>query len=79
MMLGNHPELHEGEIWLQNCTEEDFKFVPYNTKRLGRSAFYTDCFFEKCYYPPHIRPVFVQVSEMRKLNPENPALLLRKD
>jgi len=35
----NHPERREDEIYLCNTSEEEFRFIGWQTKRLGNQAY----------------------------------------
>lgn len=60
----NHPELCEGEIFLANCSESDFRCMNWQTKRCGEIA-----------YDSHgnrssligFRPVFIMKKEIEDL------------
>lgn len=58
-----HPELREGEIFLANCSESDFRIMTWQTKRCGRIAY--DFHGNKITYLG-VYPVFIKLEELEK-------------
>jgi len=61
----NHPDRREGEVWITNATEVQFREMAWKTKRLGYEA-YNRCGHLIPFSEEGLLPVFVQSSELKK-------------
>lgn len=60
----NHPEIREGEVFLINCSEDDFRIMSWETKRRGQVAYDfqgSRSGLDKIY------PVFIKREELEKV------------
>lgn len=58
-----HPEIREGEIFLANCSKEDFQIMTWQTKRQGEIAY---DFQGNQLTPLGVYPVFIELKELER-------------
>lgn len=58
-----HPEIKEGEIFLVNCSREDFQIMTWQTKRQGEIAY---DFQGNQLTLLGVYPVFIGLEELKK-------------